>query len=512
MLIIETAITLIIVFSILVIAHEFGHFIVAKKCGIKVEEFALGFGPKLVTLAKLGDTSYTIRFFPLGGFVKLTGMEPGEENISDGFQAQAIWKRAITIFAGPLFSFLLALVVFVTLGLFWGFPGDVQNRVGMVSPQTEAARMGLRSGDKILEIEGKKITSGMDMISLISNKPGENINLKIQRGKKVLDLNGKPRYSVVFSGLRVYFKDGLKASVQDVFEKKAASEIKANDILTKVNDQKISSGEQLISVIEKSDKTLKLEFERGSSYYTSEIKPEAAIVKLAGTEWFFPGGFAYNKTKDELIKYGDVLVSINGKKIKSGEEMVDYLNKEKPMKLSLKIKREKLELVKTITLSASDYTGLESQKYIAEGKLGFMPEPELVKTGFVKSISQGLSDTGLKIRFFFMSLFSPTIKDEVGGPIMIAKITQSSVALGPYAVANLLGSLSLSLAIINLIPIPIFDGGHLLLLAIEKIRRKRLSTKEMQTATVIGLAFILLLMFYVFSSDIFKMTHGLVPQ
>ena len=180
---IETAIALVLIFAVLVLFHEFGHFAAARLVGMRVEEFAFGFGPKMITLFKRGDTEYTLHPIPLGGFCKIAGMEPDEQDIPDGFQAQAIWKRALVIFAGPFMSFVLAVLVFVSLGVYWGFPdfAKVQNRVGAVNPQTEAYRMNLRAGDRILEINGARVTDGEQLTSFIHSRPGERINLVIDR-------------------------------------------------------------------------------------------------------------------------------------------------------------------------------------------------------------------------------------------------------------------------------------------------------------------------------------------
>ncbi len=126
----------------LVFFHEWGHFIAAKLCGIRVEEFAFGFGPTLVQRCSSGATPSTrSTLVPLGGFVKLAGMEPGEEDVEDGFQAQPAWKRAIVIFAGPLFSFILGVAVLLFVGVYWGFQ-DSRRRCRAwerSNPKSEAA-------------------------------------------------------------------------------------------------------------------------------------------------------------------------------------------------------------------------------------------------------------------------------------------------------------------------------------------------------------------------------------
>jgi regulator of sigma E protease len=150
--------------------------------------------------------------------------------------------------------------------------------------------------------------------------------------------------------------------------------------------------------------------------------------------------------------------------------------------------------------------------YTAIGLLGFVPEPTLVKAGFTESISRGLLVTKNLAAQLINTLTTKRIKEEVGGPLMIAKITASSVARGIQPLMMLLGGLSLSLAFINLIPIPVVDGGHLVILGIEAIRRKRLTREQMQVVTLIGMAIIGVIFVTVIWSDLFKISQGLVPQ
>lgn len=432
MVVIETAVALVFLFGILVLFHELGHFAVARLVGIRVEEFAFGFGPKLITLFKRGDTEYTIHPFPIGGFVKLAGMEPGEEDISDGFQAQSIWKRALVIFAGPFFSFLLAVIVFTTMGVFWGFPtGKTENRVAMVSPQTVASKIGLRAGDRIVAINDSPVKSGKDMTKFIHNHPGKELTLTIKRNGSTFTKTATPRWTIIYLDAAWSFPEGKKGIVEAVANGSPAEKagIEEKDRLLAINGQRITSGEEFSNIAKKAGK---------------------------------------NSVKIELIRNNEI-----------------------------------------VTVSAKPD---EKSKFMSIGLLGFMPEQTLKKAGFFKSVNEGLILTKDVVVELIASFRSKNISENIGGPILIAKITQSTVARGPYSLVRLLGLLSMSLAFINLIPIPVVDGGHLAILGIEALRKKRLTREQMQVVTMIGIFILGALFITVIWSDIFKITQGQVPQ
>ena len=170
------------VFGILIFFHELGHFAVAKFVGIKVHEFSLGFGPKLLTLPR-GDTSYNLRALPLGGFVRMAGMDPNEKDEDDdgrGFNRKTIGQRIAVIFAGPLMNFLLAILLFSTIFIFQGIP-VATTVISEVIPDFPAAESGIMAGDKILAVDGQTVNSWEDLSGMISQKPEEEIEVTVLR-------------------------------------------------------------------------------------------------------------------------------------------------------------------------------------------------------------------------------------------------------------------------------------------------------------------------------------------
>ena len=351
----QTGIVFFVILGILVYFHEFGHFSVAKLLGMKVSEFALGFGPRLVTLGRRKGTEYTIRAIPLGGFVRLPGMEiesPEEFRELEGiepeeaFIVQPIWKRALVIFAGPFASLLLGYLVFIIAGMAFGWPTD------KVLPQVEYVMPG---------------------------KPAANIG----------------------------------------------------------------------------------------------------------------------------IKHGDIIREINGIRIKDGKQVVDYIHVHPKQKVVLVVERDGRTFTRT-TVTESVPVG----KGKNEGRLGFIAATQMERTGVIDSIKQGTIGTYAYIVNFAQTLFSKQVTKSVGGIVAIARVTDETIQYGPRYVALELAFLSLTLAFINLIPWPILDGGHLLFLAIERIRGKRLSPKVQISITQIGFAMLIALALFLVYLDISRWVSG----
>lgn len=193
----QTLIASIIIFGLIIFVHEFGHYSFAKISGIRVEEFALGMGPKVVSF-KRGETLYSLRAFPLGGFCKMSG-ETGNEDYSPTraydpkrFDQKPILSRMAVIVGGPLMNFLLAALLLTLIFTVLGVPKDYTNAIGEVVAGTPAEEAGLKSGDKILEIDGNPVESWSNLVEIIHAKPEKEISLKIERADKQFVVNVVP--------------------------------------------------------------------------------------------------------------------------------------------------------------------------------------------------------------------------------------------------------------------------------------------------------------------------------
>ncbi len=196
----NTIISFAIVLGLLIFVHEFGHFIWAKFFGVKVLKFSLGFGPKLIS-KQYGETEYLISAFPLGGYVKMFGENPGElaeERLSPGelkrsFATRPVWQRFIIVAGGPVFNLIFAMFLFFIIVFVAGMPQPVDTTtIGGVGQDTPAAEAGLQEGDTILTIDGTETLRWEDVSLLIKNSEGREVLLTLARGEKTLEVAVTP--------------------------------------------------------------------------------------------------------------------------------------------------------------------------------------------------------------------------------------------------------------------------------------------------------------------------------
>jgi len=191
-------VTFIVVFTVIVLAHEMGHFLFSRLAGIRILELGMGLGPRIFGVIR-NKTKYTLNLFPVGGFVRIAGLdenkEAGDERFSprESYLKKTPRQKFLSVFGGPLFNLLLAFIIFYFMFAFTGVPKDISNEIAMISPKSEAQRVGLLAGDKILEISGKKISKMTDAVSIIHKSAGQTITLKIDRHGKQFEVNATPQ-------------------------------------------------------------------------------------------------------------------------------------------------------------------------------------------------------------------------------------------------------------------------------------------------------------------------------
>jgi len=191
-----SVVAIVLVLGILIFFHELGHFAVAKSLGIGVRTFALGFGKKVLGFS-YGETEYRVCLVPLGGYVQLMGESPGEELQRDeearkSFSQRPPWQRMLVVGAGPVFNFILALVIYAGVFLIAG-QQMLAPTIGAVQEKTPAARAGLQSGDRILSIQGEAIDYWHQLAEYIQGSAGERIVLRVERGDTIRTYNVTPR-------------------------------------------------------------------------------------------------------------------------------------------------------------------------------------------------------------------------------------------------------------------------------------------------------------------------------
>ncbi|MDR3629293.1 MAG: RIP metalloprotease RseP [Desulfocapsaceae bacterium] len=193
----NTVISFIVVLGILIFVHEFGHFLLAKLFGVKVLKFSLGFGPKVFGKV-IGETEYLISAFPLGGYVKMLGENPDEQNVEAEYRQRSfahkpVLQRFCIVLAGPLFNLLFAVFLFFVIYSFAGLPVGVDNsKIGKVSENSPAAAAGIKPGDLIVKINGQETGKWADVLNGVKESGGKPLTILLQRGAEQLEVQATP--------------------------------------------------------------------------------------------------------------------------------------------------------------------------------------------------------------------------------------------------------------------------------------------------------------------------------
>lgn len=191
-----STIAIVFVFGLLVLVHEFGHFITAKKTGMRVDEFAIGFGPKIWSRQK-GETVYSIRSIPLGGFNRIAGMEKGmDEDAGDrAYWARPVWARMIVILAGSVMNFILPFLIFAGIFFFNGIQTPINEPVlGQVMEGEAASQAGLKMGDKIISINGESVDSWTNFVEKVQGEDGKVLSVEFVRDNETMTTSVVPKY------------------------------------------------------------------------------------------------------------------------------------------------------------------------------------------------------------------------------------------------------------------------------------------------------------------------------
>ncbi|MFG6326783.1 MAG: RIP metalloprotease RseP [Lachnospiraceae bacterium] len=330
----------IIIFGLLIFIHEIGHFLLAKKNGIRVVEFSIGFGPRLFSFDK-GDTKYSLKLLPFGGACQMLGDDYyGEEEVDldheNSFESKSVWARIAVILAGPLFNILLAfLLALVVMGIV-GYDEPVVTYVEEGSPLYEA---GVRSGDIITEFNGADVTLARELMLELYVNPlnGETITLKYKRDGKEYEVSLKPENKKTYALGITYMATEAPAEMEEITEDGAFAKagVKKGDIITSIGGVRISTGAELNSYFREhplSEKELECVLTRDGKEYTVNVTP------VYGGESYVLG-FNYNTAR---VKVGAV-------------EAIKYSVSE--IKYQIKSVIKSLGLLFKGKLGADDFTG-----------------------------------------------------------------------------------------------------------------------------------------------------------
>lgn len=556
-----TVLYIVLMIGGLIFVHELGHYLVARRLGVHVVEFSIGFGPKLFGFKGkqrypgLPPTEYIIAALPLGGYVRMLGADPTEDVPAEvrewALNFKPVWRRFLIALAGPAFNLILPLVLFFFVGL--SIDTTTPSIVGTVDPGRPAWQAGIRPGDRITEVAGEPVSYFYEeMAPAIEAWPAQEIDIAWERLGEPMRARITPRAEQqnVIPRVPVLAETVGKIGVGDRYVEPivavapgsvaAAAGLRTWDRIVSVDGHAETYLARVLQRIETArDRPVELGVlrysadQRVGNFAFSVGDVERVTLPAAGggpadrglstsecvVHRVMPGSPA---AKTGEIAPGDRIVAIDGNPCdawlfaelqlsqkKKGEEIVLTLSRDgekRDVKVAktevawpLDLQPENKELVLGIeTLYA---LGRPAQIPI-DGRLGYAAAFMLRSTG------DALKKTVATLGGLFTGKVS--VDQGLGGPVLIAQITARVADRGLAEFFGWMAVLSVSLGLINLLPIPVLDGGTIMFLAIEGIRRKPVSMRLRMIATYAGLAFIVVLMVIVFRNDLNRCGPGMM--
>jgi regulator of sigma E protease len=550
----------------LVLIHEFGHFAVAKLCGIKVVRFSFGFGPRLIGF-RAGDTDYRLSLLPLGGYVKMAGDNPAEEVAPEdrdrAFLSAATWKRALIAFAGPAMNLILPVVVFFCLAVFTQHEGIVP-MVGMVMPDSPAARAGILPGDRIVSIDGKKVQAFDDLRDLIAEASGP-LRVGVARNDARLDLSMTPEVIEETDDLETTHRRviGIRPlappatiGIIDPASPAAAAGLRTFDRVLQVDSKPVDDQldlQRALAAARAGGQPVQVQVARGVPLGYRGLGPGVvrivmAILPAAVTDrtwgldsadlfvrWVIPGSPADKAG----LRMGDRLLALDGKPLVNWWGYEDKLRKKQQEPFVLTVQspgaapRQLALAQQLLDLGESPVTGVEV-KALGTGLLhdgeSLLPTDESGPREWILPTLKTEKETFSAGEAFDKSLRATwdVIRKEVlgivrvfqgrvsvkklGGPLMIADVARQAAANGLAAFLFMMTLVSVNLGLVNLIPLPVLDGGHIATAGVEAVMRRPLSRRAYELTNAFGFVLLLGLMVFVIINDVIqKRGPGLFP-
>jgi regulator of sigma E protease len=533
-----TAIAVVIIFSVLVLVHEYGHFMAARRAGIKVLEFGIGFPPRLFK-KKVGETIYSINAIPLGGFVRLLGEEATDEKAltnKRSYSAQSPWTRTKVVLAGVCMNFILAILL-LTIGFSFGIEpllvteDDLFNHLALGNVVTapgffvssvadSASKLGISAGDKILAINDKAIMEVAQVEVLQKGKATKDIDVTLLNPKgqvKKIHMplaSGKTDFGVTLKP----FTEFPRLTILEVKPKSLSSKagLKVGDVILRMNSQEVYMPADFETILSESG-SVNFSILRGNNIQQINVTlPDTKHVVIADV-------FSESAASKAGFKVGDIIISINGTSVAKPEDVQDILKKNPGKELVYKIFRNAKEesinaksgegnLLGVALSHIASYRNTEISVYRST-VLTSITEIKKVRynpwVAFKQAVSESIRLTGYTAQAFGKTIGSIVSKfavpEEIGGPVQIAYYTHAFIQEGFFALLRFTALLSLSLGVINVLPIPALDGGKLLFIVAEVITGKKINEKFESTIHLIGFVLLLLLIVLVTYSDIMRL-------
>lgn len=417
----------IVMLGALVFIHEFGHFACAKMFGVRVEQFALGFGKRLFGFRR-GDTDYRVNLLPFGGYVKMSGENPLEGSTGDPreFMSHPRWQRLVIAVAGPAMNVLLAVAIMT--GVFMvAHPYDAPPVIDSVQSDSPAAKAGIAPGDRIVRIGDKQNPTWEQVVTQIGLSPDQPLNIEVQRG---------------------------------------------NEVLVK----------KLVPVVSGKDRSGDAGFELKPGIYVTSLQGDMPAAKAG-------------------IHKGDEIVAINGNTLRSSRELLQRVQESQGKPVAVLLNRNTQQMTVTVQPVRDSGGSYKIGVGIGAEQLAF---PEAL----VASIDKNKEYSGLIFELVGKLVENRASIKQMSGPVGIAAAAGGAARAGLLEYLMLTAMISLNLGILNLFPIPIMDGGVILLLGIEGLMRHDISMRVKERIYQAAFVFLVLFAAIVIYNDVVKIVPG----
>lgn len=441
-----TLIAFVAVIGILIVVHEFGHFLVARLSGVGVERFSIGFGPVLWRF-KGPETEYCLSAIPMGGYVKMMGddenpLEGGGRGVVDprrAFHLKPLAVRFLIVFAGPGMNFVLAAVIFALVFMTAGRP-MLPATLGRVSDDGPAAKAGLTTGEQVTAVDGRPVQYWEDLLKAVQDSRGRALRVSVDGsgGRREVTVTPAP------------------ITVRDIFgDEREAWEI-------------------------------------GARPFT----PPTIGDVVAG----FPAAKAG-------LRAGDTVLTLDGRPIVSWDHLAESIHARAGRETALSIRRGDETLNLTVTPAAVKDKGADGRE-VEIGRIGISPRvvATYVRSNPVMAVWEGAARTVEVTALTAIGLYKIVVgqldRSNIGGPIQIAVAAGEQARQGLPSLAFFTALISVNLALLNLLPVPMLDGGHLLFFVCEAVLGRPLSLRKREVAQQVGFVLLMLLMVYAVYNDL----------
>jgi regulator of sigma E protease len=541
--------------GVLVVIHELGHFAAAKLLDVKVLRFSLGYGRPLVRV-KLRETEYQLAAFPIGGYVRILGIE-GDERPADrppdrfgrgdagrSFASRPLWQRLVIVFAGPAANLVLPVVIYFVF--FAGHSVLPAAVIGDVIEGGVAARAGLEPGDRVLEIDGGSVRYWEEIETAVRSSPGRELHLRVSRNGKVFERYLTPLEETVRyrdGAVRVQGRIGIThapfvplVGVIDGAGPAAHAGLRTGDLIISVDGQPVRNWSDVERRIGRFARRTSLVYFRGTEVPGvpqiqllragfADLVPQTHVdaqlhrqtyTGLERAEMFVARVDARSPADLAGLDPGDLVTALDGVPVAHWVDLDQRLQASPKRTFTVTWKRavggrtETMsgELTQVWRDQLDDYDHTVTRLVFGarndidrgagatipiEGRFGFALFKAFERTG--ETISTMVSG-------FVKILGGDTPGDAFGGPLMMYRVASVSGNQGWDSFLLMLALISINLGLINLLPIPMLDGGHLLVFAIEAARRRPLSTRARERVQLAGLIVVGLITVLALRNDI----------